>query len=67
VELIVLSCSNLPPTKAFEDVHTMVALFKLTQGEEVEIGRTDIISNDLNPRFLSTFIVASSSDKQEEI
>jgi hypothetical protein len=45
----------------------MVAIFKISQNEEIEVGRTELIVNDLNPRYLSTFIVASSSDKQEEI
>lgn len=67
VELIVLSCNNLPQTKTFEEINSMVAIFKISQNEEIEIGRTELIVNDLNPRYLSTFIVASSSDKQEEI
>lgn len=48
-------------------MHTLVALFKEIQGEVVELGRTEIISNDPNPKFLATFILPSSSEKQDEI
>lgn len=56
-----LSLCALPPAKAFEEMHTLVALFKYVQGEAVELGRTEIISNDANPKFLTSFILPSSS------
>lgn len=64
---LTLSLSALPPAKAFEEMHTLVALFKEVQGEAVELGRTEIISSDPNPKFLASFILPSSSEKQDEI
>lgn len=48
-------------------MHTLVVLLKEIQGEPVELGRTEIISNDPNPKFLTSFILPSSSEKQDEI
>jgi hypothetical protein len=62
-----LALAALPPAKAFEEMHTMVVLFKYIQGEAVELGRTEIIRNNPNPKFLASFILPSSSEKQDEI
>ena len=62
-----LALAALPPAKAFEEMHTMVVLFKEIQGEAVELGRTEIIRNNSNPKFLASFILPSSSEKQDEI
>lgn len=45
----------------------MIVLFKHIQGENVELGRTEIISANHNPKFLTSFILPSSSEKQDEI
>lgn len=62
-----LSISSLPPVKAFEEMHAMIVLFKHIQGENVELGRTEIISANHSPKFLTSFILPSSSEKQDEI
>lgn len=62
---LTLSISSLPPVKAFEELHAMIVLFKNIQGENVELGRTEVISANQNPKFLTSFILPSSSEKQD--
>jgi hypothetical protein len=62
-----LSLAALPPAKGFDEMHTLVAIFKDIQGEAVELGRTEIVSSDPNPKFLASFILPSSSERQDEI
>jgi hypothetical protein len=42
---LTISLACLPPAKAFEEMHTIVVLFKYIQGVAAELGRTEIISS----------------------
>jgi hypothetical protein len=45
----------------------MVVLFKEQEGQEIEIGRTESIKNEQNPKFLTTFLVPSSNANSEKL
>ena len=61
---VTINARCLPAPAFNKKNNVMVALFKIDGRESVELGRTEIISDDLNPKFLNSFIVPSSTDRQ---
>ena len=57
-----LRCENLPAIKAFGSTDSMIVILKNDDysgnGKKnfIEIGRTEVVINELNPKFIKTFI-----------
>lgn len=69
---ISLSCENLREADLFGSVNPMIICYKTECDEEnesrlVEIGRTEIIPNEINPKFIKTFILSYNEEKTENI
>jgi hypothetical protein len=60
---IALSCENLKEADIFGSINPMIVCFKIEPDEgygciSVEVGRTEIIPNETNPRFIKTFVLS---------
>ena len=68
-----LRCDNLPMAKTFGSTNSMVVIYKSNEsleGEDknfTEIGRTEIIKSELNPKYIKSFILSFNEEKKEEI
>lgn len=70
---ISLGCENLPEVDLFGLTDPMVVCFKKepipgsNEFELTEIGRTEIIPNELNPRFIKTFILSYNEERLDHV
>ena len=46
------SCKNLPNTDMMSKTDAFIVLFENDNGKMIEIGRTDVIADNLNPQFV---------------